>query len=291
MGITTFSDPNKYGLSITLGGGEVRPYDMATAYGVFANAGIKEDLVAITKITDWKGKVYEENKIKDLEGDRVVGDDVTYLISHILLDNNARSEAFGPSSYLVVNGHPEVSVKTGTTNDRRDNWTIGYTGQIAVVSWVGNNDNTPMSGAVSGVSGASPIWNRVIKFALDKSEKGAYNKSDDGHAWPRQPSTVVGANVCATTGFRPTSTDPNNPNCPVRFEYFLSSNVPQAQDIVHQDVQLDKTTHALASQKEIQEHPDQVQTENHPILQDPLKTLMCLDCPLPTDPVNIGYPL
>src|SRR5581483_7753415 len=88
MGITTFTDPSKYGLSITLGGGEVRPYDMAQVFGVFANGGIKEPLVAITKITDWKGNVLENNKLQDLNGDRVLPQDTSFLISQILLDNN-----------------------------------------------------------------------------------------------------------------------------------------------------------------------------------------------------------
>ncbi|PIP57087.1 penicillin-binding protein, partial [Candidatus Woesebacteria bacterium CG22_combo_CG10-13_8_21_14_all_45_10] len=194
MGLTTLIDPAQYGLSLTLGGGEVRPYDMAVAFGVFANAGIKQSLISITKITDWKGKVYEETNVKDIEltGERVLPPDVTFLISHILLDNNARSAAFGESSYLNVKNHPEVSVKTGTTNDRRDNWTIGYTPLALVVTWVGNNDNTPMSGAVSGVSGASPIWNKVIKNVLDKTEKGIYDKEETGHAWPGQPDDISG---------------------------------------------------------------------------------------------------
>ncbi len=290
LGISTFTDPSKYGLSLTLGGGEVKPYDMAIAYGALANGGIKENLISVLKVTDWQGKTYEENKPQSLTGDRVLTNDVSFLVSHILLDNNARTEAFGPSSFLVVNGHPEVSVKTGTTNDRRDNWTIGYTGQVVVVTWVGNNDNSPMSGAVSGVSGASPIWNHVIKNALDKAEKGFYNKEDDGHNWPHQPATVVGATICATTGYKP-SGDQGNPGCPTRFEYFLDGTVPGVQEVTTQDVQLDKTTHALASQKEIIEQPDQVETQNHPILYDPLKTLMCLDCPLPTDRVIIRYPL
>lgn len=171
LGITSFKEESQYGLSLTLGGGEVRPIDMAVAYGVFANEGIKKPLTAITKVSDWQGKLLEEHKIESKDGDRILTSDVTYLISHMLFDNNAREEAFGTRSFLVVSGHPEVSVKTGTTNDRRDNWTIGYTPQVVVVTWVGNNDNSPMSGAVSGVSGASPIWNRVIKYALDKSEK------------------------------------------------------------------------------------------------------------------------
>jgi penicillin-binding protein 1C len=285
LGITTFGDSSDYGLSLTLGGGEVRPYDMAEAYGVFANGGIKEPLVSIRKITDWRGNVLEERKIEDLAGDRVLSQEVSFLISHILLDNNARTEAFGPSSYLVVNGHPEVSVKTGTTNDRRDNWTIGYTGQIVVAVWVGNNDNTPMNGAVSGVSGASPIFNKVIKFALEKSEKGAYNKSDDGHAWPVQPSGVVGAGICANTGIRPL--DPSNPNCPVRFEYFIEGTVPDAADVARQDLTVYRDTHMIASASAT---PEQVQTENHPIVIDPLKTIICLDCPTPTYSTVVNYP-
>jgi len=288
MGITTFSDPSKYGLSITLGGGEVRPYDMAEVYGVFANGGIKQPLVAITKVTDWKGNVLEDNKVNDLTGNRVLPQDVSFLISQILLDNNARTEAFGPSSFLNISGHPEVSVKTGTTNDRRDNWTDGYSGQIASVVWVGNNDNTEMNGSVSGITGASPIFNKVIKYALDKAGKGFYNKADDGQAWPIQPSSVVGATICANTGLRPVSTDPANPGCPGRFDYFLDATVPAAQDTTHQDLVVYKDTKMIASSSA---DPSQVQTENHPILIDPLKTILCLDCPLPTYNVTISYPI
>ncbi|MCJ7829614.1 transglycosylase domain-containing protein, partial [Patescibacteria group bacterium] len=124
MGITTFKDPKNYGLSITLGGGEVKMTDMATAFSSLANLGLRQDLWAIKKVEDSRGKVIFEKK--EEEGPRVLPMGVAYLISHILLDNNARTAAFGPSSYLVIKNHPEVSVKTGTTNDRRDNWTIGY---------------------------------------------------------------------------------------------------------------------------------------------------------------------
>lgn len=288
LGVTTFKDPSKYGLSITLGGGEVRPYDMAEVFGVFANEGIKQPLVAVTKITDWKGNLLEQNKLSDLNGDRVMPADVAFLVSHMLLDNNARVQEFGTNSYLVVSGHPEVSVKTGTTNDRRDNWTDGYSGQIAVVVWVGNNDNSAMYGSVSGLTGASPIFNKVIKYALDKSEKGAYNKADDGHAWPVQPADVVGANVCADTGNRPTGTDPNAPNCPVRFDYFIDGTVPASQDTLHQDLTVYKDTHMIASSSAT---PDQVQTENHPVIKDPLGSIICLDCPLPTYNTIINYPI
>ncbi|QQG47582.1 MAG: penicillin-binding protein [Candidatus Woesebacteria bacterium] len=285
-GITTFTDPKNYGLSLTLGGGEVMPYDMATAFSVFANQGIKEPLFPILKVEDWKGNVLEENKPKQLEGDRILNPDITFLISHTLLDNNARVAAFGDSSYLIVPGHPEVSVKTGTTNDRRDNWTIGYTSQILAVTWVGNNDYTPMSGAVSGVSGASPIWNRIIKQALDKAEKGYYDPNDKGHSWPKQPEDVIGLNVCATTGNVPQ--DKDHPDCPTRFEYFQKDNIPSQGSTLKQDIQIDKTLQTLTSSKT---PPDQIITENHPVIYDPLKTLVCLNCNLPTEPVIINYPI
>lgn len=287
MGITTFNDPSQYGLSLTLGGGEVKPYDMAEAYGTLANGGIKQPLIAITKVTDWKGNILEETdpqKLK-LTGSRVLDSSVAFLISHILLDNNARSAAFGSSSYLVVNGHPEVSVKTGTTNDRRDNWTIGYTADAVVVVWVGNNDNSVMSGAVSGVSGASPIWNKVIKATLDKAEKGAFDPSQKGHAWPSQPDGVVGATICADTGGAPGS-DPGNPGCPVRFEYFLKGTVPTTSLITAQDVQINNTTGQLAGPKD---PPDSVHTENKPTYTDPNGTLYCLSCPIASESAVIKY--
>jgi penicillin-binding protein 1C len=290
MGLTTLTDSSDYGLSLTLGGGEVRPYDMAVAFGVFANQGIKQPLISILKVTDWKGKTYEEISPKDIEldGERVLPPEVTYLISHILLDNNARVAAFGESSYLNVRGHPEVSVKTGTTNDRRDNWTIGYTALATVVSWVGNNNNTPMGGAVSGVSGASPIWNRIMREVLDKAEEGYYDSEEDGHYWPNQPSGVIGANICSVTGLLP-SGDEGNPSCPTRFEYFIQGTIPETADVgQRQDIPIDKLTGQLAG-SEIP--PEQIETQNHPVYFDPLGTLYCLDCPIASAAATIKYPL
>ncbi|KKQ55723.1 MAG: Penicillin-binding protein, 1A family [Candidatus Woesebacteria bacterium GW2011_GWB1_38_5] len=286
MGISTFIDPNNYGLSLTLGGGEVKPYDMATAFGVFANEGVKVPLNPILKVTDWKGKVYEEVNPDEVDGTRVIDPEVTFLISHTLLDNNSRSAAFGSSSYLVVKNHPEVSVKTGTTNDRKDNWTIGYTSHVLAVVWVGNNDNSEMSGAVSGVSGASPIWNTVIKYALDKAEKGLYNEEDDEHAWPEQPEGIVGRNVCTTTGNLPGS--PDAPECPTRFEYFLKDAVGANIESGQKDVEVFKDTRQLANEEAL---PEQKEVQNHPFLIDPLGTLVCLDCPIASSSARISYPL
>lgn len=289
MGISTFTDPSQYGLSLTLGGGEVRPIDMAEAFGVFANSGIKQPLIAVTKVTNWKGQILEETDLQKLKltGSRVMESSVAFLVSHILLDNNARSGAFGTSSYLNVSGHPEVSVKTGTTNDRRDNWTIGYSANAVVVVWVGNNDNTEMSGAVSGISGASPIWNKIIKATLEKAEKGAYDPSETGHAWPHQPSGVVGATICADTGGLPGS-DPANPGCPTRFEYFLEGTLPTTSFVVNQDVQINNATSQLAGPKD---PVDQTHTENKPIYTDPDGAIYCMNCPIASEAAIIKFPL
>jgi membrane peptidoglycan carboxypeptidase len=284
MGLNTLENPDRYGLSLTLGGGEVKPYDMATAFGVFANDGVKQDLIAVTKIEDWKGKVLEEVKIEDykLSGEKILDVGTSFLISHTLHDNNARQQAFGASSFLNVKGHPEVSVKTGTTNDRRDNWTVGYTKQVVAVVWVGNNDNSPMSGAISGVSGASPIWNKIIKYALDKSEKSEYDKEDDGHSWPLQPEDVVGASICADTGGVVAN------NCPARFEYFLKGTVPTEGTLTNQDLIIFKDTGQIAIKDFL---PEQVETTNRPVYIDPTGAIYCLNCPIASQSATIRYPL
>ncbi len=293
MGITTFTDPSNYGLSLTLGGGEVRPYDMAVAFGVFANQGVKQELVSILKVEDWRGRVLQETEIEELTGDRVLSPEVSFLISHTLHDNSARTTAFGPTSFLNVRGHPEVSVKTGTTNDRRDNWTIGYTGHALVLTWVGNNDNTPMSAGVSGVSGASPIWNAIMLEVLNKAEEGAYGEADEGHAWPRQPSGIVGANVCWDTGNVSTATSPDGAEgaptgCPTRFEYFLESAVGARVEAGATDIQIDRRTGQQAGPDT---PPEEIETQNKRFLLDPLGTLVCLDCPIASHSATINYPL
>jgi membrane peptidoglycan carboxypeptidase len=279
-------DPKNYGLSLTLGGGEVRPIDMAQAFGVLANSGVKVPMISILKVEDWKGKIYEETKVESIVDEKIMDPEVPFIISHMLLDNNARSAAFGEGSYLNVSGHGEVSVKTGTTNDRRDNWTIGYTPQILAVVWVGNNNNTPMSGAVSGVSGASPIWNKVIRFALNKAEKGEYNSEDKGHAWMKQPEGVIGKNICNVTGLLPPN--PDDTGCAVRFEYFLKDGIPTKVDGERVDLPVNKTNGQIARP----ETPaDQIEMQNHQIYYDPLQTIYCVDCQLPTEPITVKYPI
>ena len=145
-----------------------------------------------------------------------------------------------------------------------------------------------MSGAVSGVSGASPIWNRIMREVLDKAEDGFYNEEDEGHAWPRQPSGVVGATVCTTTGNVASVTEGQDPGCPTRFEYFLKGAVGARIEAGQRDVQIDKTTGQLANPDL---PPELIETQNHPFLLDPLGTLVCLDCPIASHSASIRYPL
>lgn len=165
MGIDSWSaDPSQYGLSLTLGGGDVTMLEMAKVFGTLANMGKREDLMPILSVTDYTGKVWEEDKPSDPVD--AVRPDVAWILSDILADNAARTPAFGPNSSLVIPGKT-VSVKTGTTNDKRDNWTIGYTPSFVTVVWVGNNDNSPMNPYLSsGITGAAPIWHDIMTTLL-----------------------------------------------------------------------------------------------------------------------------
>jgi 1A family penicillin-binding protein len=169
MGITTWNNPENYGLAITLGAAETKMTDMATVYGVFANEGKKVVLNPILKITDSTGNILEEKTDSNIEKIQVIDPGVAFIISDILSDNNARAMEFGPSSPLYIQNQ-HVSVKTGTSDNKRDNWTIGYTPNFVVAVWVGNNDNSPMSQTLaSGITGAAPIWHNIMINLLSNS--------------------------------------------------------------------------------------------------------------------------
>jgi membrane peptidoglycan carboxypeptidase len=146
-----------------------------------------------------------------IPGKRAVSQETAFLISHILQDNNARLQAFGGGSLLII-PRQSVSVKTGTTDDKKDNWTIGYTPNFLTAVWVGNNDNTPMNPALaSGVTGAAPIWNRIMKDLL----------KDQQSTPPVRPAGVVGAQVC-NIGTQATPNPDGTPgSCPTHFEYVI----------------------------------------------------------------------
>ncbi len=179
MGIGTWSDDSsRYGLSLTLGGGEVTMLDMAQAYGVLANYGYKIPPTYYLKIDNNNGddpKEFHPFRIREID------EGIAFIVSDILSDNFARQWAFGSNSGLEIPGY-KVAVKTGTTNDKKDNWTIGYTPDFLVLTWVGNNDGVPMNQAlVSGITGAAPIWNRMMAYLLKNygvREKW-YSKPDD----------------------------------------------------------------------------------------------------------------
>jgi len=179
MGIESWTDDSRYGLSITLGAAEVTMLDMAKVFGTLANEGKRIDLMPILEVTDYTGKVYEKNKPK--KGVQVVKPEVAWIMGNILADNAARTSAFGPNSALVVPGKT-VSVKTGTSNDKRDNWTIGYTPSYVVTTWVGNNNNAPMNPYLaSGITGAAPIWHDIfVELLKDKQDEP-----------PARPANVV----------------------------------------------------------------------------------------------------
>jgi 1A family penicillin-binding protein len=165
MGITTWDDENRFGLSLTLGGGEVTMLDMTKVFGTLANEGKRIESMPILEVSDYTGKILEKNIPN--KGIQAITPQTAWIMSNILSDNQARIAAFGPTSSLVVSGKT-VSVKTGTTNDKRDNWTIGYTPSYLTAVWVGNNDNSPMNPMLtSGITGAAPIWHDIMTELLN----------------------------------------------------------------------------------------------------------------------------
>jgi len=163
MGLNTLDDPDRYGLTLVLGGGEVRLMDMTNAYGVFANGGIKAKPRSILRIEDSQGNTMEEFEV---ESNRVLEANVAYMISDVLSDNVARTPLWG--SWSIVNfGDRDVAIKSGSTNNLRDAWIMGYSPNIAVGAWVGNNDNSAMGGGLSGLI-TTPMWREFIDIALAK---------------------------------------------------------------------------------------------------------------------------
>lgn len=161
MGITSLTDRDQYGLTLVLGGGEVSPLEMASAYSVFANDGIRNPYVAVLKVEDRNGNELERFEERPF---RALDEEVSRQISDILSDNVARAPAFGEQSYLNFPGR-DVAVKTGTTNDYRDAWIVGYTPSITVAAWAGNNDNSPMEKKIAGFI-VAPLWNEFMQEAL-----------------------------------------------------------------------------------------------------------------------------
>lgn len=174
MGISGLSDIGRYGLTLVLGGGEVSLLDMTSAYGVFANEGVRNKPVSILKIEDGGGNIIEEF---DQKSERVLPENTARQISDILSDEDARSPAFGRHSYLYFNDR-DVAAKTGTTNDYRDAWIIGYAPNISVGAWAGNNDNSSMEKKVAGFI-VAPMWNAFMREALAVIDNEKFKKPEE----------------------------------------------------------------------------------------------------------------
>lgn len=164
MGITTLGDANQYGLTLVLGGGEVTLLDMTSAYGVLANEGMRNPYRSILRIEDKNGTVIQDNPLPASE--QILDSNVARTVSDILSDNVARTPEFGSASALNFEGR-HVAAKTGTTNNFRDAWVVGYTPDIAVGAWAGNNDNTPMKKKIAGFI-VAPLWHEFMDYALTK---------------------------------------------------------------------------------------------------------------------------
>ncbi|HUC20851.1 MAG TPA: penicillin-binding transpeptidase domain-containing protein, partial [Candidatus Polarisedimenticolaceae bacterium] len=202
----SLTETNRYGLSLVLGGGEVRPLDMAAVYATFANGGKTVAPQAILRVDDRTGR--DITKPRTAPARQAIDPRIAFMISNILSDTEARKEEFGISNPLQLSR--PAAAKTGTTNDFRDNWTIGYTPQLATAVWVGNNDHSPMRN-VDGITGAAPIWHDYMEMALAGISAEPFTP----------PPGVVFAKVCAIDGGLAETNDPGAIQ-----EVFLAENQP-----------------------------------------------------------------
>lgn len=261
FGIDSFQKSSDYGLSITLGGGEVPMTQMATAFGVIANMGLRQDLVSIRSITGPNSETIVENQL--IPGIRVISRETAYIIYDILRDDAARSMVFGSGSQLNIKGHPEVAVKTGTTNEMRDNWTIGFNHQYVVASWVGNNNNTKMGYLVSGTTGAAPIWNKIFTHLL--TDQPVYK--------PPIPNSILHYRVCDSDGRSAEGQD-----CSSHYEYFLPKYRPTPAVVESRQVLVDRDTNRLAPADSTSPN---LEWQTKQILLDVHNDQFCLDCSPP----------
>jgi len=235
LGITTLDDSERFGLALTLGGGEVRLLELTAAYAAFANGGHRAEPVAILRIeasSDFQS-LPDFGSLKEWRpetGERVLDERVAYLITDILSDDTARISGFGEGSVLKLSR--PAAAKTGTTTDWRDNWTIGYTPELVVGVWAGNADNEPMR-HVSGVAGAAPIWHDFMEEVLKGRPVQEF----------AEPEGLVRVEVCSLSGKLP------SPHCPHRkTELFIAGTEPRQYCTLHRPVRIDVATGMLATE-------------------------------------------
>ena len=227
LGVRLPGPPTRYGLALTLGGGEVRLLDLTAAYAALANGGRRVTPRLIREIRDRAGRPWDPGP--GGPGPEVLDPRVAFLVTDILQDPEARILGFGPWSPLNLSR--PAAAKTGTSADWRDNWTIGYTPDLVVGVWVGNVDQRPMQ-EVSGVTGAAPIWHEAMED---------WHRGRPVRGFPI-PEGVHRATVCALSGKRPT------PDCPhTREEWFIAGTEPQAPDDLYRRLRIDRRTRDLAT--------------------------------------------
>ncbi len=276
VGITTFKDASNYGLSLTLGGGEIQLLELTGAYATFANYGVRVPPTAFLKIADANGKVILDLQQNPPKGSQVIDARYAYEITSILSDANARAPAFGASSVLRLSR--QAAAKTGTTNDWRDNWTIGYTPDLVTGVWVGNANNSEME-HISGVTGAGPLWHNFMERALAGKPEQDF----------LIPPGMVRLQVCDESGLLPTEYCPPDHR---HEEIFLAEQAPTQLDNVWQKIKIDRTNGLRGSEL----CPDRVEEKifavypaearqwaiDHNIPQPP--TDQSPNCPIPTGP-------
>lgn len=226
LGVQLPGPPTRYGLALTLGGGEVRLLDLTAAYAALANGGRRVTPILIREARDRWGRL--RYMAAPEPGPPVLDPRVAFLITDILKDPDARALGFG--SWSPLNLPRPAAVKTGTSSDWRDNWTIGYTPDWVVGVWIGNVDQTPLR-EVSGVTGAAPIWHAVMELL---------HRGRPVRDFPI-PEGVHRVTVCAISGKQPT------PDCPqTREEWFIEGTEPKSPDDLHRRLRIDRRTGGLA---------------------------------------------
>jgi penicillin-binding protein 1C len=226
LGVSTLRNPQDYDLSLALGGGEVRLLDLTAAYGAFANGGYRVTPRLILEVSDFQGQILYQAQAPNQT--RVIDERVAWLISDILSDNDARRRGFGENSILRLDR--PAAVKTGTTTNFHDNWTVGYTPELVVGVWAGNTDYQPMRG-VNGLSGAAPVWHQFMRTVLRGQPVRSFT----------QPKGFMRIEVCALSGLLPTA------ECPYRrFEWFIDGTQPLEPDYLYRKVVVDRATGRLA---------------------------------------------
>lgn len=228
----TSENMKKFGLSVTLGGGDVKMIDLASAYCAFANGGSRVDPIGVLKVEDRSGRVLEQ--FQSVPGSQVMSPQEAFIISNILADNSARQLTFGAVNGLTISGY-QMAVKTGTTNDKRDNWVVGWTPNLLVTAWVGNNDNSPMGKVASGVSGATPIWKKITLAALPTRPKQDFPV----------PNQIISLEVDKLSGY------PSHDGFPSKTDYFIDGTQPKVDDPIHLKLKVCKSGSGLAPPEDV----------------------------------------